>query len=43
MPGGWVDIVTNRANGILYTGLTSDLACRAWEHREGLVKGFTQR
>ena len=43
MPGGWVYIMTNRPNGILYTGVTSDLALRAWEHREGLVKGFTQR
>ena len=43
MPGGWVYIMTNRTNGILYTGVTSDLARRAWEHREGLVKGFTQR
>ena len=43
MPGGWVYIMTNRPNGILYTGVTSDLARRAWEHREGLVKGFTQR
>jgi putative endonuclease len=41
--GGWVYIMTNRPNGILYTGVTSDLARRAWEHREGLVKGFTQR
>jgi putative endonuclease len=43
MSGGWVYIMTNRPNGILYTGVTSDLARRAWEHREGLVKGFTQR
>jgi putative endonuclease len=41
--GGWVYIMTNRPNGILYTGVTSDLARRAWEHRESLVKGFTQR
>ena len=43
MSGGWVYIMTNRPNGILYTGVTSDLARRAWEHREGLAKGFTQR
>ena len=43
MPGGWVYIMTNRPNGILYTGVTSDIARRAWEHREGLAKGFTQR
>ena len=43
MSGGWVYIVTNRANGILYTGVTSDIARRAYEHREGLVLGFTRR
>jgi putative endonuclease len=43
MSGGWVYIMTNRPNGTLYTGVTSDIARRAWEHREGLMKGFTQR
>ena len=41
--GGWVYIVTNRPNGTLYLGVTSDIARRAWEHREGLVEGFTKR
>ncbi len=41
--GGWVYIMTNRPNGTLYTGVTADLARRAFEHREGLVKGFTKR
>jgi len=36
-------MMTNRPNGILYTGVTSNLARRAWEHREGLVDGFTKR
>ncbi len=35
--------MTNRPNGTLYTGVTSDIARRAFEHREGLVKGFTRR
>jgi putative endonuclease len=39
--GGWVYILTNRPNGTLYVGVTSDLARRAWEHREGVVDGFT--
>jgi putative endonuclease len=42
MKGGWVYIMTNRPNGTLYTGVTSDLARRAWEHREGVVEGFTK-
>jgi putative endonuclease len=43
MSGGWVYIMTNRPNGVLYTGVTSDIGRRAYEHREGLVPGFTKR
>ena len=43
MKGGWVYIMTNRPNGTLYLGVTSDLPRRAFEHREGLVEGFTKR
>jgi len=42
MPGGWVYFMTNRRDGVLYVGVTSDLAKRAWEHREGVVEGFTR-
>jgi putative endonuclease len=43
MSGGWVYMMTNRPNGALYVGVTSDLARRAWEHREGVVDGFTRQ
>jgi putative endonuclease len=43
MAGGWVYIMTNRANGVLYTGVTADLSRRVFAHREGLVKSFTKR
>lgn len=43
MAGGWVYILTNKPNGTLYVGVTSDLARRVWEHREGVVEGFTRR
>ena len=43
MAGGWVYILTNRPNGILYVGVTSDLVRRIYEHRSGLVAGFTKR
>jgi putative endonuclease len=43
MLGGWVYIMTNKPNGTLYIGVTSDLPRRAWQHREGLIEGFTKR
>jgi putative endonuclease len=43
MQGGWVYIVTNRPNGTLYVGVTSDLGGRLWEHREGVADGFTKK
>jgi putative endonuclease len=41
--GGWVYILTNRRNGTLYVGSTVNLMRRIWEHREGVVDGFTKR
>ena len=38
-----VYIVTNRRNGTLYTGVTSNLTQRAFQHRAKQVKGFSSR
>jgi len=38
-----VYIVANRRKGTLYTGVTSDLPCRACQHREGHVEGFSRK
>ncbi len=38
-----VYIMASHRNGTLYTGMTSDLSRRAFEHREGALKGFTTR
>jgi putative endonuclease len=39
----WVHIPASKRNGTLYIGVTSDLAKINWEHKNGLVEGFTDR
>ncbi|MES2600265.1 MAG: GIY-YIG nuclease family protein [Pseudomonadota bacterium] len=38
-----VYIIASERNGTLYTGVTANLPRRAFEHREGLVKGFSTK
>jgi putative endonuclease len=37
-----VYIMASQRNGTLYIGVTSDLVKRTWEHKQGIVKGFSQ-
>ena len=37
-----VYILASARNGTLYTGVTSNLPKRLWEHREGVVDGFSK-
>ena len=38
-----VYILASNRNGTLYVGVTSDVVKRGWEHRNGLVDGFTKK
>jgi putative endonuclease len=39
----YIYILANRRNGALYTGITSNLIKRVWEHKEKAVDGFTKK
>lgn len=39
----YVYILFSKRNGTLYVGVTSDLTKRVWEHKNHIVKGFTDK
>ena len=43
MASGICYFMSNRRNGVLYAGVTTDIGRRAYEHRMGLIDGFTSR
>ena len=38
-----VYIVTNKKNGILYTGVTSNLIKRVYQHKNDIIRGFSKK
>ena len=38
-----VYIISNRPNGVIYVGVTSNLIARVWQHREKQIEGFSSR
>ncbi len=38
-----VYILASKRNGTLYTGVTSNLAQRVYQHKQGLISGFTKK
>jgi putative endonuclease len=43
MRGGWTYMMTNRARGVLYIGVTANLAARVHQHRNGEGSAFCRR
>ena len=41
--GGWTYIMTNKPHGVLYIGVTADLAARVHQHRIGEGSRFCKR
>jgi putative endonuclease len=41
--GGYLYILASAPHGILYVGVTNDIVRRIYEHRNGLIAGFTKR
>lgn len=39
----YVYMMANQQNGTLYIGVTGDIARRVYEHKEGIVEGFTKK
>ena len=39
----YIYILTNKTNTTLYIGVTSNLIQRVWQHKQKLVKGFTEK
>ncbi|HJD65858.1 MAG TPA: GIY-YIG nuclease family protein [Rickettsia endosymbiont of Bembidion nr. Transversale] len=39
----YVYILSNKLNGVLYIGVTSDIIKRVWQHKQKIIKGFTTK
>ncbi|MBN1626038.1 MAG: GIY-YIG nuclease family protein [Deltaproteobacteria bacterium] len=39
----YVYVLSNKRNGTLYIGVTSELAKRVWQHKNSVVEGFSKR
>jgi putative endonuclease len=39
----YIYIITKKSNTVLYTGVTSDLKDRIWQHKQKIYQGFTAK
>ena len=39
----FVYILASKRNGTLYTGVTSNLVQRVWQHKQNMIDGFTSK
>jgi putative endonuclease len=39
----YVYLLASQPNGTLYVGVTSDLIKRVWQHRNGVIEGFSSK
>ena len=40
---GYVYMMMNKTNSVIYTGVTSDLQQRVYQHKEKVIAGFTKK
>lgn len=40
---GWTYIMSNKSKNVFYVGVTNNLERRVFEHKTGLIAGFTKR
>ena len=43
MKNGFVYMLTNKNNTVIYTGVTSELEQRVWQHKQKIIEGFTKK
>ena len=40
---GYIYLLSNKTNSVIYVGVTSDLVKRVYEHKQKFVEGFTKK
>jgi putative endonuclease len=43
LKAGYVYLMTNKFNTVIYTGVTAELKMRVYQHKMKLIKGFTEK